>query len=637
LRLAIFTALFLTAIAFAPSVYGQPDDMSNLRVSLEHDPQYLDIDTITNLGTGIDDYSEVSLNVQTWPSNLTNGSYSGATFIESTLELDYTPSSVADVESFFAIGQDFNFSNAELLNGATEFEVRTPFVGDDFYLSWLAIYERGVGYNELALNTSTYHPTLTNATLVYIVPLINNALDLVGSQEYQDLLTHFDFNSDIWPLAKYPKGSMMIHRFGEFNIIDERIYYRINKYLYPDQDYYIAQSVWLNVSKPKIALTEEITGGREHNISLIWGESYPDDTNTTKNASLNLSAGFSFVFKQGHGNGQSGSRGYKNENQALFFRARMSRVANGSENISLMLPFINHDNKDLNVTFRITAYDIDGNLKSWIDPATGNPAGTQLAETGPINYRNFILYTPQYMPDSGSIWYYWRIYFTEPANLTYLNFDGGGEFIVFEGITTQGTNFYNNSYHNFSLYHSLQYTDGAWVMVETQTTGDITVLDPRFPVVIGQPAQYDLELSIDNGNIETVSLFDEALQEWSQIDLKDPLGAVQHILNGVSYFIAGTLQAVRDEATAITGWVRGGFGWLKDQLDSLGQFVYLGLLELKKLILSLIPDIIEGLTTILGMFLTVAGLFLAMMLLKPVIHIAATIQLNIRKRGVIVE
>ena len=621
---ALFTASLMLTLCMVPVVAADVNDnMQSLNVSLEHDPQYLDIDSITNLGAGIDDYSEVSLNVQTWPSNLTNGSYAGATFRESTFEIDFTPSSVADTYSFFATGQPMNFSAAQLLNGATQINARLPFVGNDFILTWLTIFELSPGGHNLTLDSVTFVPEVENANLIFAAPLINPELPFSYVNSFmQGYLNQFGYDNTVWPYGKVHAGTIAYDFMGDFFSDDQdRHYYKFHKFLYPGTEYYFCQSVWLNETKPKLALTEENAFFQSENATILFGETYPDETNQTKNLTLNLSAGWSFVFEQGQGNQMTGVNFYKPDNQALFFRTYMNRPANGSENVSLMLPFINRDNKALNVTFKMRCYNSAGQVWGW--ETYGGGTITNFEEQGPLDYRNFILFTPSRWPVAGAIRFDWYLVFNEPSNLTLFGFDSGGNesFFTFEGTSALFYVHQNSSYHNFSLYHSLQYTLGAWVQIETQDSGDITILDPRFPVVIGQPAQYELELAIDNGNIRTVSLFDEALQEWSQIDLSDPLGAVQHILNGVSYFIAGTLQAVRDEANAITGWVRGGFGWLKDQLDSLGEFVYLGLMELKKLILSLIPDIIDGIELVVGALLTVMlviiGRFMVMAALTP--------------------
>ena len=624
MRAAIFAASLLISLCLAPAAYGEVnDDMTSLTVALEHDPQYLDIDSLTNLGAGIDDLDEVVLNVQDWPSNLTDGSYAGATFRESILEIEFTPSSVSDTYSFFATGQPMNFSVAQLLNGATQINARLPFVGDDFILTWLTIFELSPGGHNLTLDPITFVPEVENGNLIFAAPLINPALpfDYVNSF-MQSYLNQFGYDNTVWPYGKVHSGTIAYDFMGDFFSDDnERHYYKFHKFLYPATEYYFCQSVWLNETKPKLALTEENPFAQSENATILFGETYADETNQTKNITLSLSAGWSFVFEQGQGDQMTGVNFYKPDNQALFFRTYMSRPANGSENVSLMLPFINRDNKDLNVTFKMRCYNSAGAVWGW--ETYGGGTITNYEEQGPLDYRNFILFTPSRWPVAGAIRFDWYLIFNEPSNLTLFGFDSGGNesFFTFEGTSALFYVHQNASYHNFSLYHSLQYTVGAWVMVATDKAGDITILDPRFPVVIGTPARFDLELAIDNGNIETVNLFDEALTEWSQIDLRDPLAAIQHILNGVAYFIGGTLQAVRDEANAITGWVRGGFGWLKDQLDSLGEFVYLGLMELKKLILSLIPDIIDGIELVVGALLTVLlviiGRFMVVATLTP--------------------
>ena len=97
---------------------------------------------IYNVTAGLDD-PDMTLNIETWDEKKVNGTYSGAVYGESYLELDFVGAVHENglPYSYAAVGSYINWSSEVLMNGVTESWVRLPWVGDEYEFITLSIWE----------------------------------------------------------------------------------------------------------------------------------------------------------------------------------------------------------------------------------------------------------------------------------------------------------------------------------------------------------------------------------------------------------------------------------------------------------------------------------------------------------------
>jgi hypothetical protein len=97
---------------------------------------------IYNVTGGLDDES-LTLNIETWDEQKDNGTYSGAVYSESYLELDFVgrEHEGALPYSYAAVGSYVNWSAQTVVNGVTSTTVRLPWVQEQYEFITLSLWE----------------------------------------------------------------------------------------------------------------------------------------------------------------------------------------------------------------------------------------------------------------------------------------------------------------------------------------------------------------------------------------------------------------------------------------------------------------------------------------------------------------
>ena len=186
----------------------------------------------------------------------------------------------------------------------------------------------------------------------------------------------------------------------------DRTYHRVNSFIYPNQPYLFVFLLELKESNPIISWTAEDINGAGQNTFIRYGEfnySNPYDENGqlqfirnpfnhfSNTNSVALDTGTSFVFTQGQSQDMAGYR-FNADNTTISFMKELPRAVSHSPGddglfdiydgdnfdnddeldfVSIYMPFINHDRKDISIEYMALAYEIqdDGDifLKQWMN------------------------------------------------------------------------------------------------------------------------------------------------------------------------------------------------------------------------------------------------------------------------------
>ena len=186
----------------------------------------------------------------------------------------------------------------------------------------------------------------------------------------------------------------------------DRTYHRVNSFIYPNQPYLFVFLLELEESNPIISWTAEDINGPGQNTFIRYGEfnySNPYDeygqlqfirnpfNHFSNTDSVALDSGTSFVFTQGQSQDMAGYR-FNADNTTISFMKELPRAVSHSPGddglfdiydgdnlnnddeldfVSIYMPFINHDRKDISIEYIALAYEIqdDGDifLKQWMN------------------------------------------------------------------------------------------------------------------------------------------------------------------------------------------------------------------------------------------------------------------------------
>ena len=191
----------------------------------------------------------------------------------------------------------------------------------------------------------------------------------------------------------------------------DRTYHRVNSFIYPNQPYLFVFLLELKESNPIISWTAEDINGPGQNTFIRYGEfnySNPYDENGqlqfirspfnhfSNTDSISLDSGTSFLFTQGQSQDMAGYR-FNADNTTISFMKELPRAVSHSPGddglfdiydgdnlnnddeldfVSIYMPFINHDRKDISIEYMALAYEIqdDGDifLKQWMNASRMN-------------------------------------------------------------------------------------------------------------------------------------------------------------------------------------------------------------------------------------------------------------------------
>jgi hypothetical protein len=184
-----------------------------------------------------------------------------------------------------------------------------------------------------------------------------------------------------------------------------RTYHKVNSFIYPNQPYLFVFFLELTESNPLLALTSEDINGPGQETLIKYGEynfSNPYDGDNLEyfrkpfnhfynEDSIALDSGTSFVFTQGQSQDMAGYRINADNTTISFMKELPEPISHDPgpdgvfdqydddidvnddelDFVSIYLPFINHDKKDLTIEYVAMAYEIkeDGDifLKQWLN------------------------------------------------------------------------------------------------------------------------------------------------------------------------------------------------------------------------------------------------------------------------------
>ncbi len=186
----------------------------------------------------------------------------------------------------------------------------------------------------------------------------------------------------------------------------DRTYHRVNSFIYPNQPYLFVFLLELEESNPIISWTAEDANGPGQETFIRYGEynfsnPFNDDgqlnylrnphTHNSNTERVPLDSGTSFVFTQGQSQDMAGYRFHADNTTVSFMKELPEAVSHspGADGkfdwydgdpavnddeldfVSLYMPFINHERKDITIEYMALAYEVqdDGDvfLKQWMN------------------------------------------------------------------------------------------------------------------------------------------------------------------------------------------------------------------------------------------------------------------------------
>ena len=373
--------------------------------------------------------------------------------------------------SYFSMSVPVQFSNEDIMSGASEFWVRSPIDGVyDEANSYISIFEidsltdieydvetvtilNNTKFNGEWNDPVIYNPpdmlrntkiTHDNGTLIYDNSLDGqNALGLDFSEALCATIvngsTDADSGSDPYISSNGKQlegdytGANIFCPENNFPIIQsesipvqstqtlhlptkmdtdlarsdwDRTYHRVNSFIYPNQPYLFVFLLEIEESNPMIAWTGEDINGPGTNTFIRYGEynfsnPFNDDgqlqyirnpyNHYSESIQVGADSGTSFVFTQGQSQDMAGYR-FNADNTTISFMKELPEpishspgpdgkfdwydgdpTANDDELdfVSIYMPFINHERKDITIEYMALAYEIqdDGDifLKQWMN------------------------------------------------------------------------------------------------------------------------------------------------------------------------------------------------------------------------------------------------------------------------------
>jgi len=345
-----------------------------------------------------------------------NGTYSGAVFAESYLELDFVGAIHENglPYTYSGVGSYVNWSSEVLLNGATETWVRLPWVGDPYEYITLSLWEVDDYDTTMSVdameNGTRASVTGSNAAKVYQTYWgfdwwelggFATPLGRIGLYNFPDEFDEFPWSLDAVPgainhcdesitaggvycfgatdvssylhpdarimEAPYMPDGWMDNAQWNFDIeySGDRWYANIHHFIKPDQKYFIASTAILkNQTKPVIALTEESTNGGNFNSTINNGLLNEFGKWEESDELEQVELGWSFIFTGGHGAGLTGIQIPARFNQTVWFQAHLE-PAEEFQNLSITLPVLYEGTDPYHYCYVAMAFHGDGSRATW--------------------------------------------------------------------------------------------------------------------------------------------------------------------------------------------------------------------------------------------------------------------------------
>lgn len=278
-------------------------------------------------------------NQDTW-NPVTQGSYYGGFTRESSMQLTMVP----DTDCRVIMAQVLEFPPEVIMSGASEFVVRMPF-GSTHYRCYLDIYQIENG------TTWTFERNDTYGTH--------------GRDPFRINFTAGNYSLEFFSLANYVTDTLPADGNDYYNV-DGRPYQYVRAPIRPDTFYLFVATAQFNASTEPVVYWEPDDLCPDWDVSNLatYNELAPDDRDI-EIYTLNVSAGFSFDFREGSSQGMAGANEYHGAGSTVTFYTRLYNV-DLTKYLTFMLPFYS---TGTNISCHVTvqAFDFDENTVNLID------------------------------------------------------------------------------------------------------------------------------------------------------------------------------------------------------------------------------------------------------------------------------